>query len=104
MPDRVLDQRLDEEAGHRRIHHIRIDSHVDPQRVAKANPLDGEVVVEERQLLGQRNFLAIPDSIESRSRSPRCSIMLRASLGSRSTCDEIVFNALNRNMWIQLHS
>jgi len=47
VADRILHQRLDEKAGYKGIFHIWIDSHLNLQRIAEANLLDGEIMVKE---------------------------------------------------------
>jgi hypothetical protein len=45
VADRILNQRLDEKAGNKGIVHFWIDSHLDLQRIAEADLLDGEIVI-----------------------------------------------------------
>jgi hypothetical protein len=54
--DRVLHERLEEEAGHQRAERAVVGPHRHDEPVPEPRPLDGEVGVEERQLLAERDF------------------------------------------------
>jgi len=57
MTNRVLDQRLNDEAGHERGSHIGVDLHLDAQVRRKVNLLDCQVAIEKTELFGQGDFL-----------------------------------------------
>ena len=59
MTDRILDQRLHDQAGHQGIFHLRCDVSFDAQGGSKTNPLDCDVVVEKGHLFSQRDLLPV---------------------------------------------
>src|SRR3954447_254627 len=59
VADGVLDQRLQEQGGHRGITHFGGDVDIHFQAAAEADFLDGKVVIEKRKLLRERNLLAV---------------------------------------------
>ena len=58
MLDRVLDERLEQKRRHARRADARIDFHGDPDAIAEPRPLDVRVLLQDRELLVDRDELA----------------------------------------------
>ena len=95
VTNRVLDERLEEKAG---TITEQVVVRVARTRDAPFEPrgLDGEVVVEERQLLAERDERLRGVRSDARSRSPSCAISRRAICGLVSVKALMVLSALNR--------
>ena len=59
MADRVLHERLHDQAGNQRILHFRREVSLKPQPVTKPDPLNGQVMLEKVHLFHERNFVLI---------------------------------------------
>ena len=57
VPDRVLRQRLEHEAGNHRVEQLGANVHCDREAVAEAHPHDVEVAGEESQLIPEQHLL-----------------------------------------------
>ena len=57
MPERVLDDGLEDEVGDGRVERLRFDLHVRREAILKAHAFDFEITAEEFQLLLQGDFL-----------------------------------------------
>src|SRR5262245_10548023 len=57
MLQRVLDQGLQDEVGHRRATRIGWDAQVDRETIVKAYLHDSDVTLQQRELLGKRNLV-----------------------------------------------
>ena len=59
MANRILDQRLNEERRNGGEAYFGRNLHLDFQLIAEADLLNGEIVIEKRELLRQWNFLFV---------------------------------------------
>ena len=59
VPDRVLHDRLQHQAGHGRVQHVGRDMDARGQAVTEASPLDAQVQLQQFQFAAQRDFLAV---------------------------------------------
>ena len=97
MPDGVFDERLQDEAWYERVAGFSGDLDPDPEPVSKADLLQGQIPVGERELVAQPNGLLavrierqpeqITELLDHGSRQP----------GIASTCDETALSVLNRS-------
>src|SRR5687768_2532919 len=57
--DRVLDERLQDEVGHERVHHVVVDVLVDRESTLKADLHDVQVQLKQLELAGERDLLLV---------------------------------------------